>query len=91
MKTGPVLLAIAGGEPFDETFICQHAEADRWTEEVSEKAGSGSQGDRLSGPGKGRLGANGNISEKQLCSVGSTGGKRVYPRGYREAKKLISF
>ncbi len=41
--------------------------------EVSEKAGSGSQGDGFSGPGKGRLGAGGTISEKPLCSVGSTG------------------
>ena len=26
-----VPVAIAGREPFDETFICQHAGADRWT------------------------------------------------------------
>jgi len=27
----PVLLVAAGGKPFNETFICQHAGADRWT------------------------------------------------------------
>ena len=30
-ETCPVLLVAAGGKPFDETFICQHAGADRWT------------------------------------------------------------
>ncbi len=30
-ETCPVLLVTAGGKPFDETFICQHAGADRWT------------------------------------------------------------
>ncbi len=29
-ETCPVLLVAAGGKPFDETFICQHAGADRW-------------------------------------------------------------
>ena len=26
----PVLLVAVSGKPFDETFICQHAGADRW-------------------------------------------------------------
>ena len=88
-ETRPVLLATPGGEPFDETFIFQHAGADRWTAasvgidqgatpkktspisprngEVSEKTGSGSRGDRLSGPGKGRLGGDGTVWEKKPC------------------------
>ncbi len=79
-------LVAAGGKPFDETFNCQHAGADRWTVhsvgiakavtpketipisprngEVSEKAGSGSQGDGFLGPGKAWLGAGGTLWEK---------------------------
>ena len=56
---------------------------------MSEKAGSGSRGDRLSGPGKGRLGAGGTVWEKKPCPEGSTGGNRVYPGNRREPKKLI--
>ena len=56
---------------------------------MSEKAGSGSRGDRLSGPGKGRLEAGGTIWEKTLCSEGPTGGNRVYTRNRRRAKKFI--
>jgi hypothetical protein len=29
-ETRPALLAAPGREPFDETFICQHAGADSW-------------------------------------------------------------
>src|ERR1035437_7045784 len=57
--------------------------------EVSQKAGSGSCGDRLSGSGKGRLGLGGTIWEKILCSEGPTGGKQEYTPNRREAKKLI--
>jgi hypothetical protein len=57
--------------------------------EVSEKVGSGCWGDGLSGPGKGRKGAGGTVWENELCSEGSTGGKRVYTRNRRRAKKLI--
>jgi hypothetical protein len=56
---------------------------------VSEKVGSGCRGDGLSGPGKGRKGAGGTVWENELCSEGSTGGKRVYACNRRRAKKLI--
>ena len=104
-------LAALGGESADETFICQHVGADRWTTasveiaeatapektisisprngELSEKAGAGSRGDKLLGPGKGRLGAGGTIWEKTLCSEGSMGGKWVYAINRREVKKII--
>ncbi len=99
-------MSIAGGEPSDETFICQHAGADRWTVasvgiaqavtpkepipmsprngEVSEKAGSGSQGDGYLGLGKGWLGAGGTLGEKNhtrrarleatACIIATAGG-----------------
>ena len=117
MKTGGRLvkharyyLVAAGGKPFDETFICQHAGADRWTVasvgiaqavtpkktipisprngEVSEKAGSGSRGDRFSGLGKGWLGASETLWEKNHArrAEGSTGGNRVYDRNRRRVK-----
>ena len=43
----------------------------------------------FSGPLEGLLRAAGTVSEKQLCSEGSTGGKRVYTLNRRRAKKLI--
>ena len=43
----------------------------------------------FSGPSEALLRAAGTVSEKQLCSEGSTGGNRVYTRNSRRAKKLI--
>ena len=43
----------------------------------------------FSGPLEGLLRAAGTVSEKQLCSEGSTGTKRVYALNRRRAKKLI--
>lgn len=40
------------------------------------------------GPAEGRFEASGTISEKQLISVGTPGGKRVYTRNRRRSKKL---
>ncbi len=57
--------------------------------ELSEMAASGNRGIRLSGPGKGRLGAGGTIWEKILCSEGSTGGERGVYSGPLEGQKII--
>ena len=43
----------------------------------------------FSEPLEGLLRAAGTVSEKKLCSEGSTGGKRVYTLNRRRAKKLI--
>ena len=56
---------------------------------VSEKSGSRSGGALFSGPLEGLLRPAGTVSEKQLCSEGSTGGNRMYTLNRRRAKKLI--
>ena len=56
---------------------------------VSEKFGSRSGGAAFSGPLEGLLRAAVTLAGKQLCSEGSTGGKRVYTLNRRRSKKLI--
>ena len=53
--------------------------------EVPEKAGSGSRGDGLSGPGEDRS----EPQREELCWKGSVGGQWVYTHECRRAKKLI--